>query len=126
MIDISSNHLKKSNSIDRATNWKFTFVGGSGTQELRTREKTVQCFPLNQSEVGERSIVTQIQLLSDCQFLRQNPILKPGTSVEIISKTANGSVIVRVRDRYLGLGAAIASKVIVLLTNRTHGISDKH
>jgi hypothetical protein len=112
-MKIFSKDSKKSNSVSQPENWKFTFIGGTLSQEVKPKQKRNQYFPLNQSQVGEKSIVTQIQACSEIQCLEGGKKLKPGMVLDIISTTVSGSVIVRFEEGYLGLGAAIASKVIV-------------
>lgn len=56
---------------------------------------------------GKKSIVRQLNSLN----------FKLGQQLELVNKTLNGSVIVNLDDRLIGMGAEIAQNIIVTLAN---------
>ncbi|MBW4693411.1 MAG: ferrous iron transport protein A [Lyngbya sp. HA4199-MV5] len=65
---------------------------------------------LSQTQVGDRvRIITLHQLASDLAAMG----LTCGMTIQIVSRTASGSVIVSLSGRNLGIGSAIAQAIVV-------------
>lgn len=110
----------------RGKGWEFTFVGETPTKlekqenrprlasELNQSELGIkQVFPLSTTQVGDRVVVQQIQSERSMVYRLSNMGLALGSEVEVISKTTRGSVIICIQDEEIGLGAAMADRVMV-------------
>lgn len=98
--------------------WEFTFVGetptklntwGNNQGELGIQ----QVFPLSTTKVGDRLVVTGIQSERSMVYRLNNMGLTVGCEVQVISKTTSGSVIICIQNKEIGLGVAMADRVIV-------------
>lgn len=69
-------------------------------------------FPLTDTKVGDRLRIIKFQSPKsmDCLFSLG---CVPGVELQVVSRTPEGSVIVSLRDRQLGIGAAIAHQIWV-------------
>ena len=109
----------KHSAISRKRFQKFVFVGGQRERQSLHREVQGD-FSANDrllcdTQVNDYLAIAQIKTDRSTQkYLRQLG-LKPGVIIEVISKTAAESIIVRINTQHIGLGIAIAQNVVVRL-----------
>ncbi len=121
-MDDERNHRKQRHRRHRRhQGWEFTFLGETGNRAklvpelVQNQLRIDQLFPLSNTEVGDRVVITQI-LSGKSMIHRLNKMgLDLGSEIRVISKTKSGSVIVCIQDEQIGLGAGMADRVMVTL-----------
>ena len=131
-MDNEPNHREQRHR--RHQGWKFTFFGG--TPEKRSKEgyrgkfapelaqsslRMEQVFPLSTTQVGVRVVIQQIQSGKSMIYRLSKMGFTVGSEVRVISKTKSGSVIVRIQDEQIGLGAGMANQVMVTFAAELEG-----
>ncbi|MDJ0532584.1 MAG: FeoA family protein [Xenococcaceae cyanobacterium MO_207.B15] len=112
----------------RGQGWKFTFLGGTPEKEVEQGNRAEfapeltesewrmkQVFPLSATKVGDRVVINQILSGKGMIHRLSQMGLTLGLEVQVISKTKSGSVIIGIRSEQIGLGAAMAHQVMVIL-----------
>ncbi len=74
-------------------------------------------FSLSQSNVGDRVRITKLQR-SNAGAELANAGITFGIEVQILKRTVSGSVVVRCNGRNIGVGAAIARRILVTKKER--------
>ncbi len=105
----------------RHKGWEFTFVGETPTKQDKQRNRAQfspkltqsELFPLSTTQVGDRLVITQIMNGKRMISHLNDMGLTVGSEVKVISKTTSGSVIIRVQDKEIGLGTAMADRIMV-------------
>lgn len=101
---------------------KFIFIGNASITSIdSTKERHLPSNRnfLSQIEVGNFSLIDQIQVPRSLSRQLRNLRLKPGKIVRLVSKTSNGSVMISINNQLIGIGAEIAQKIIVTLIDDT-------
>lgn len=105
------------------------FVGGIFTESnnllnpIQDIELPANGVWLNTAQIEDWVEITRMHLdKNTCNYLC-NLGLKPGIVAEIVSKTASGSVIIRIDRQQIGLGAEITCKLVVKLVDRQNNES---
>ncbi|AFZ30503.1 FeoA family protein [Gloeocapsa sp. PCC 7428] len=98
------------------TGWGFTFFGGTDTYQEQSSiapHTNQTSFPLTMANVGDR--VWIVKLNGEDGFARRlmDMGLTLGCELQIVSRTASGSVVVGIQDNRIGLGAGMAHQVVV-------------
>lgn len=100
---------------------KFIFIGNTGIKSSSFPKQlglTPNSNFLNQISVGSFLTITQLHTPRHITSQLRNLQVKPGKTVQLISKTHNGSVVVSSNNRAIGMGAEIAQRIIVTLEDR--------
>ena len=102
----------------------FTFLSGSCEAELdlavqagfaapeQMEPASKTWFSLSQTNVGDRVRIVKVQHSNAVAELA-NAGMTFETEVQILSRTVSGSVVVRCNGRNIGVGAAIARRILV-------------
>ena len=102
--------------------WKLTFFGGSDIVTKQEKKKISNNFkgglPLSEVHVGQTVKAIAIEDSEETRRFLVSQGLKPGKELRVESRTNSGSVTVIVGNRLLSLGAVIARKVIVIVSDR--------
>ncbi|HEY9767935.1 MAG TPA: ferrous iron transport protein A [Coleofasciculaceae cyanobacterium] len=101
---------------------KFIFIGNASTTSVDlTKERHLPSNRnlLSQIDVGNFSLIDQIHVPRNLSRQLKNLRLKPGKIVQLVSKTSNGSVVISINNKLIGIGAEIAQKIIVTLVDDT-------
>ncbi len=100
----------------------LVFVGGMSVElesdKINSLNLPVNNFFLNTAKTKDWVKITQMHLDTNTYGYLFNLGIKPGNVVEIVSQTASGSVVVRLKRQQIGLGADIARRLIVTLNNQ--------
>ncbi len=125
-MDDEPNNRKK--RLRRHQGWEFTFFGGtSAKQDERVNQvkfapelvddlsSMKKVFLLSNAQIGNRVVIRQILSGKSMKHNLSQMGLDLGLEVRVISKIESGSVIVSIQDKQIGLGAAMANRVIVAL-----------
>ncbi|MDJ0595287.1 MAG: FeoA family protein [Pleurocapsa sp. MO_226.B13] len=107
--------------------WEFTFFGGT-SEKLDARENKAklsselaqselrmkQVFPLSNTQVGDRVVITQIPSGKGMMYRLRKRGLTTGSEVRVISKTKSGSVVICIQNQQIGLSAGMANQIMVI------------
>jgi Fe2+ transport system protein FeoA len=94
----------------------FTFLCATVQSPICVDEPGHSSLYLSQTKVGDRLQITKI-CCSQCVSELAHQGLASGSKVEVASVTPNGSIIVTLGDKNIGLGAAIAHQILVTHLN---------
>lgn len=114
--------VHQNNLLDRKENWSFTYIGGTdscsnhsdGNDEYRSPSSGSSPIRLSEAMAGT---VLKIVGYSGNDETMQNLAsigISPGTDVQVISHTSNGSVILSADERQIGFGANVAAQIHVV------------
>ncbi len=96
---------------------EFIFIGNCADKSVADVTKQLNLSPNNglisQAEVGDCLVIQQMQTNKNLIHQLENLNIKPGTRVQLVSKTSNNSVIVSLGNKLVGIGAEIASQIVV-------------
>ncbi|MGF1591510.1 MAG: ferrous iron transport protein A [Pleurocapsa sp.] len=102
---------------------KFIFIGNASTTSTLDSTNELDLPSnlnfLNQTDVGNFSIINQLRVPRNLARQLRNLRLKLGKVVQLVSKTSNGSVVISINNQLIGIGAEIAQKIIVTLVDDT-------
>ena len=104
----------------RRRGWqKFTFFGGQlerpdvEAHQLSPPGNAVKSFPLSQTHTGDRVWIVGFTTGTEGIERLASMGLTRGTELEIVNRTAGGSIMVGVANTRLGLGVGVADKIYV-------------
>ena len=97
---------------------RFVFVGSKAQngQILSDSDLSLgdrDCLFLCNTEIGDCVAIAKIKTDRNTQKYLYQLGLKPGVKIEVVSKTTTDSIVIAVKDWYIGLGSTITQKVIV-------------
>ena len=111
---------KQSNGIKQFQ--EFIFIGTSSAKSsadpLEQLHRITNSNLLSRASTGNSLMITQIFTIKSVTRQLQNLQLKPGKKVQLVSRTSNGSVVVSLDGKLIGIGANIAQKIIVTLASQ--------
>ncbi|ELR98261.1 FeoA family protein [Gloeocapsa sp. PCC 73106] len=85
-------------------NWRFSYWGGNGEEFNQSEiDNSRLSYPLSQAELGARVWVIGFSIMG----------LNSGEMAEIIHIQPSGSVLLKIGDQTVGLGAEMTSKILV-------------
>lgn len=96
--------------------WRFAFIGGTDHNDRKKEE--ILSMPekkLESAKVGDRIWIVGLSDLSNNSYLLSLG-LTPGTELQVINRTPNGSVIVAIGKNCLGLGTDLANSIYITYT----------
>ncbi len=97
----------------KSKNWRFTYVGGGDRKPSdSTPQKTLEYLVLNDVSIGESIKIICYTNRASSLHLRKLG-LNPGVSIQLLSRSASGSVIISLNNRPIGIGADLAAQLIV-------------
>ena len=116
MISTSKPRLEKSKEFK-----EFIFIGTTAIEAPKDCSFHLNLPSnsnyLSNTDLGESFFVTQISGAKNIVRQLRNLNFKPGQKFELVSKTANGSVIVSLNNRLIGMGTEVAQNIVVTLAN---------
>lgn len=92
--------------------WNLVFISGeedSITEEVISESSYVI---LSTRNIGDRLAIAQIRCKEDLKKKLAKLGFAIGSNIEIISRTARGSVIVQTQNKKVGLGAMLANNIL--------------
>lgn len=114
-ITLINNWQKR--SLNSSQSSKLIFIGGTSAKTHSAINIPPNRISLDKAQISDWVEITRMYLDRNTHSRLHNLGLKPKVIVEIVSKTASGSVIIRVNQQHIGLGAEIARRLIVSLFN---------
>lgn len=97
----------------------FKYIGGDNFPALNhlnsidSQELLSEIFPLSQGGTQDRVVVITVNSsLENIELLRDHG-LEQNTELLIVNNDESGSILVQINSNFLGLGAAIASQIMV-------------
>ncbi len=102
---------------------EFVFIGNTSAELPAVLGKQLHLPPdsnfLNAASTGNSLLITRMHTAKSITRQLGNLQFKPGKIVKLISRTNNGSVVVSLDNKLIGMGAEIAQKIIVTLASQT-------
>ncbi|MDJ0568601.1 MAG: FeoA family protein [Pleurocapsa sp. MO_192.B19] len=102
---------------------EFVFIGNTSGELPAVLAKQLHLPPdsnfLNAASTGNSLLITRMHTAKSITRQLGNLQFKPGKIVKLISRTNNGSVVVSLDNKLIGMGAEIAQKIIVTLASQT-------
>lgn len=97
---------------------EFVFIGDSAlklTPKLLNLQFTPESNFLDRAKIGDRLTIQQICAPQNIICQLQNLQFQPEQKVQLVSRTNNGSVVVKLNNTLVGMGKEIAQRVVVTL-----------
>ena len=95
---------------------ELIFIGNSSNNSVSNVTKLLNLSAdsqvINQATVEDFLLITEVHTAKDISHQLKNLKIKPGVTVKLVSKTNNGSVIISLGNKLIGVGAEIASKIV--------------
>ena len=95
---------------------EFIFVGNCSSKSVTYVTEQLHLPPnsktVSQAAIEENLLITQMHTVNNITRQLKNLDLKPGAMVKLVSKTNNGSVVVSLGDKLIGMGAEVAHKIV--------------
>ena len=105
----SSNNDGRKHRYRQRLWWGFSYWGGTSALEaengLSKADFPSSSYPLSQARIGAKVLVIS--------FSGLDMGLIPGTQIRVISVQPSGSAVIALDDKQMGLGRAIASRILV-------------
>ena len=100
---------------------EFTFVGDSASKASETYGEQLNLDPnseyLINTDPGKSLLVMQICGAKNIVRQLRGLNFRPGQKVELVNKTPNGSVVVSLNNKLIGMGNEIAQNIVVTLAS---------
>ena len=100
---------------------EFTFIGNTASEASEDYSHQLNLSPnsnyLINTDLGKSLFVTQVCGAKNIVRQLRNLNFKPGQKVKLVSKTVNGSVVVSLNNRLIGMGTEVAQNIVVTLAN---------
>lgn len=99
-------------NLDSGRKWSgFKFFCGAQSEKLNLNAHK-NLISLSETDVGDIVCIVEVQPI-DCIDCLSNLGFTVGTELQIVSVSKNGSVVVNLNDKCVGLGAEMASSIFV-------------
>lgn len=125
MIDFSNFQSRSSqaHSLRQSKGFKgfqeFVFISNGADEIAKGSKKQLRLTPdtsfLSSTNAGSSLLITKICAAKNVVCQLHNLHFKPGKRVQLVNKTENGSVVVSLDNKLIGMGSEIADKIIVTL-----------
>ena len=99
---------------------EFIFVGNDWektTQNAAQLHLTPDNGFLSSSKAGSYLLITKVCAAKNTARQLKNLQFKPGKQVQLINKTSNGSVVVSLDNKLIGIGSEVAARIMVTEAN---------
>lgn len=98
---------------------EFIFVSDSGINQTPELSSQLQLDPntsfLDRAAIGDMITIQQIHAPRSITRQLRNLKFQPHKQAQLVSRTNNGSVVVNLNNTLIGIGKAIAQRVVVTL-----------
>ena len=95
---------------------ELTFIGNTAENSVTFDTKLLNLSPdsrtLDRAAVEESLLIAEVHAARDISHQLKNFKIEPGATVKLVSKTNNGSVVISLGNKLIGIGAEIASKIV--------------
>ena len=95
---------------------ELIFIGNSSTNSVSNVTKILNLSSnsqvISQATVEDSLLITEVHVAKDISHQLKNFNIKPGVTIKLVSKTNNGSVVVSLGNKLIGVGAEIANKIV--------------
>lgn len=92
--------------------WSFIFISGEENSITKEVISDSSFVLLSSRNIGDRLAIAQIRCREDLKKRLAELGFAIGSNIEIISRTARGSVIVQTQNKKVGLGAVLANNIL--------------
>lgn len=94
------------------SHWHFTYWGKTSAQPPQSEVVNSRFYPLSQAKAGDIVWLVEFQDAEEIPQLAEMGIT-PGISIEIVHTQPGGSILFKVNNKIMGLGAGIAREIVV-------------
>ena len=102
---------------------EFVFIGKPAHNSVLDAIKQLHSFAnsnaLTQAEVATSLLISQIYTSKDITHQLKDLHIEIGATVKLVNKTSNGSVVVSLNNKLIGIGAEIAHKIVAVRVDQT-------
>ncbi|MGD1919113.1 MAG: FeoA domain-containing protein [Pleurocapsa sp.] len=97
---------------------KLVFIGNISDKSVVRATKQLNLSPnsdfISQATVENSLLITEVHTDENIANQLKELKIKPGVTLELVSKTNNGSVVVSLGNKLVGIGAEIARKIVAV------------
>ena len=115
-------NLKSSQFLSIKQFEEFVFIGNTTNNSVSNSIKQLHNAPNNaisQAEIDDTLKITQIATSKEIARQLQDFQIKIGAIVKLINKTHNGSTVVSLDNKLVGIGAEIAEGILAIRVSQT-------
>ena len=109
--DLKPPHFKSKKQFQ-----EFVFIGNISDKSVASTTEQLNLSPnsgfISQATVEDSLLITQIYTPKNINHQLKSLNVKPGAIVKLVSKTNNGSVIISLGNKLIGIGAEIARTIV--------------
>lgn len=102
---------------------EFVFIGkpthNSVTNLTKQLPDSLNSNALTQAEIDTSWLITQMYTSKDITRQLKELHVEIGATVELVNKTSNGSVVISLDRKLIGIGAEIAHKIVAVRVDKT-------
>ena len=95
---------------------EFVFIGNISNKSVANTTEQLNLSPnsnfISQATLEDSLLITEVRTNRNITHQLKGLKIKPGVTIELISKTSNGSVVVSLGNKLVGIGAEIARKIV--------------
>ena len=95
---------------------ELIFIGNTSNNSVTFDTKPLNLSPnsrtIDRATVEDSLLITEVYAAKDISHQLKNLKIKPGAKVKLVSKTSNGSVVISLGNKLIGVGAEIANKIV--------------
>lgn len=110
-LNLKHHHLNKKQQFQ-----EFVFIGNTTKNYVSNVTKQLNLSPDNQTidraTVEDSLTIAQVNTAKNIRHQLKALKIEPGVTVKLVSKTNNGSVVISLGNKLIGVGAEIASKIV--------------
>ena len=97
---------------------EFIFIGNLSNKSVANATKQLNLSPnselISQACVEDSLLITKVHTAKNICHQLKDLRIEPGVIVKLVSKTNNGSVVVSLGNKLIGIGAEIAGKIVTI------------
>ena len=96
---------------------EFIFIGNTEDQSVSNLTEKLSLAPdrnlVSQANLEDSLTIVEVLTNKNLSHQLKNLNIKPGAIVKLISKTSNGSVVLSLGNKLIGVGAEIARQIVI-------------
>lgn len=97
---------------------EFIFIGNISNKSVSNITKQLNLSPdseaISQATVEDSLLITQVHTTKNISHQLKDLNIKPGAIIKLVSKTNNGSVVISLGNKLIGIGAEIAQRIVAI------------
>ena len=110
-LNLKQQHLNKNQRFQ-----EFVFIGNTAENYVSNVTKQLNLSPdsqtIDRASLEDSLLITEVGTGKNIRHQLKALEIEPGVTVKLVSKTSNGSVVIGLGNKLIGVGAEIASKIV--------------